>query len=1130
MSRRLRSAILWGAGLLAAAALAALAVLSIAIHRVVTPDLVAERASAALGREVSVGAVGLSLQPMLRIRLQRVSIAPDITLEKADLALRISSLLERRIEVAFVEVEDASLTLVRRADGGIELYGATHEEGEKARESGGDSEPGAAPASLALPGIELRRVAIAFEDRAVADPPLRIPFRVERLELEPVAAGARPSLSVAAAVGEHGEGGRLSLEAEVGPLEAEEPIDQHPFRARLELRSVNPAPFVPYLPSRLDAHRLEGVLEGSIAVEGRARGDLTADLALSLVEGGADLAGVGLSSPRYEGRVRRTDGSFRVEEARLQAPLVEFGEHRLRGVRAAFGFAEGTVELESLELDSLSGSWRPAGTATPGEGRAADLELHVQRTGPVALRGRLRLPSGTGEPGGRRLDVELPEVEVRDAEVEVVDRARPALPPARLRVDRLRLRDLAEGEVASCSLAARLGQGGRAGSLSLDGELGPLAWERPLAELPFALELAVGEMDPKWVASYVPERWRPSRIEGLLTAKIDAEGPARSGSAQIDVALEGGGIEIAGVELAGRTTFAGRIRRAGDALGVEAGRLTAEGLSFGGRRGEALRAGFGLANGTVELESLELDSLSGSWRPAGTATPGEGRAADLELHVQRTGPVALRGRLRLPSGTGEPGGRRLDVELPEVEVRDAEVEVVDRARPALPPARLRVDRLSLRDLAEGEVASCSLAARLGQGGRAGSLSLDGELGPLAWERPLAELPFALELAVGEMDPKWVASYVPERWRPSRIEGLLTAKIDAEGPARSGSAQIDVALEGGGIEIAGVELAGRTTFAGRIRRAGDALGVEAGRLTAEGLSFGGRRGEALRAGFGLANGTVEIEFLDLRAYDGTLHQAGRLVLGQVPEFDLRVEAAGVDARRLLGVAVEGAGPTLLEGEATVRGRWTGQPNWLEPVRGEGRVLLRGGVLPSQDLLIAVSRALLSLVPGSPTLLRERPRLARLERMTATFRAETGRVRTDDLRVWTDDFQVSGRGSVGHGGDLDCRLEVVLTGRGVGKAFVLALTNQQLRDAAKLPAVPVRVKGPAGSPSFQADVSSVPVALLRGVLGIPGRAGAAALGVVGTGRDAAGAVGGGVNRTVRRLRGGRERAEPTPDALP
>ena len=874
MSRRLRSAILWGAGLLAAAALAALAVLSIAIHRVVTPDLVAERASAALGREVSVGAVGLSLQPMLRIRLECVSIAPDITLEKADLALRISSLLERRIEVAFVEVEDASLTLVRRADGGIELYGATHEEGEKARESGGDSEPGAAPASLALPGIELRRVAIAFEDRAVADPPLRIPFRVERLELEPVAAGVRPSLSVAAAVGEHGEGGRLSLEAEVGPLEAEEPIDQHPFRARLELRSVNPAPFVPYLPSRLDAHRLEGVLEGSIAVEGRARGDLTADLALSLVEGGADLAGVGLSSPRYEGRVRRTDGSFRVEEARLQAPLVEFGEHRLRGVRAAFGFAEGTVELESLELDSLSGSWRPAGTATPGEGRAADLELHVQRTGPVALRGRLRLPSGTGESGGRRLDVELPEVEVRDAEVEVVDRARPALPPARLRVDRLRLRDLAEGEVASCSLAARLGQGGRAGSLSLDGELGPLAWERPLAELPFALELAVGEMDPKWVASYVPERWRPSRIEGLLTAKIDAEGPARSGSAQIDVALEGGGIEIAGVELAGRTTFAGRIRRAGDALGVEAGRLTAEGLSFGGRRGEALRAGFGLANGTVE----------------------------------------------------------------------------------------------------------------------------------------------------------------------------------------------------------------------------------------------------------------IEFLDLRAYDGTLHQAGRLVLGQVPEFDLRVEAAGVDASRLLGVAVEGAGPTLLEGEATVRGRWTGQPNWLEPVRGEGRVLLRGGVLPSQNLLIAVSRALLSLVPGSPTLLRERPRLARLERMTATFRAETGRVRTDDLRVWTDDFRVSGRGSVGHGGDLDCSLEVVLTGRGVGKAFVLALTNQQLRDAAKLPAVPVRVKGPAGSPSFRADVSSVPVALLRGVLGIPGRAGAAALGVVGTGRDAAGAVGGGVNRTVRRLRGGRERAEPTPDALP
>ena len=268
-------------------------------------------------------------------------------------------------------------------------------------------------------------------------------------------------------------------------------------------------------------------------------------------------------------------------------------------------------------------------------------------------------------------------------------------------------------------------------------------------------------------------------------------------------------------------------------------------------------------------------------------------------------------------------------------------------------------------------------------------------------------------------------------------------------------------------------------------------------------------------------------MELRAYDGTVHQAGRIVLGEVPSFDLRLEAAGVDAGRLLGLAVEGADPTLLEGEAAVRGRWTGQQsNWLDPVQGEGRILLHGGVLPSQDLLTAVSRSLLRLVPGSSNLLRERPRLAQLEELTSAFWFETGRVHTDDLRVRTDDFRVSGRGSIGHEGDLDFRLDVALTTRGVHKAFTLSRTHEEIRNAAMLPAVPVQVTGVAGSPRFRADATAVPVATLRGVLGLPGRAGAATRGAIGTAREAAGGLVGG----AQRLRGSREPSEPPPDVLP
>jgi hypothetical protein len=193
-------------------------------------------------------------------------------------------------------------------------------------------------------------------------------------------------------------------------------------------------------------------------------------------------------------------------------------------------------------------------------------------------------------------------------------------------------------------------------------------------------------------------------------------------------------------------------------------------------------------------------------------------------------------------------------------------------------------------------------------------------------------------------------------------------------------------------------------------------------------------------------------------------------------------------------------------------------------------LHGGVLPSQDLLTSVARSLVRLVPGASHLLREQPRLARLEQATSTFRFEAGRVHTEDLRVRTDDFLASGRGSVGHALDLDFRLDVALTTRGVHEAFALPDVREEFHEAARLPAVPVQVTGSTGSPRFRANASSVPLATLRGLLGLPGRAGAVTRGVAGTARDAAGAVGSGIVGGVDRLRGNREAGQSSPKPLP
>jgi hypothetical protein len=871
-----REALLWGAGLVALGAVAVLVAVPFAIRSVVTPAFAAERASNILGRDVSVGAVGLHFAPLLRIRLERVAVSPDITLGAVDVALRIGALLERRIEPALVVVEDASFTLVRRANGTVEIRGAAEAREGEVQPDGEDSQREAAHPLPALPEIDLRRVAVAFVDHAIADPPLRTSLLVQRLQLESVDVGQTPSLFVEAALGEGGEQGLLMLDAELGPLEMEASLGAQPVRARLRVTELPPALLLPYLPSLLEVRGIEGAIEGSVALEGRLTGALEADLAVSVVEGGLDLAGVRLSAPRFEGQLERSDAGLALTKARLETSVLEFAEHQARGVRAAFSYLDDTVEVEALDLDSYVGSSPRTEAAEAREPGTAGLELHVERTGRIALRGRLRLPS-------------------------------------------------------------------------------------------------------------------------------ESRAPAESGP---------------------------------------------------------------------------------------------------------------------------------DVELPDLEVQDAEFVVADRARPETPPVSLQVSRLHLRDFGEGETASYSLEARVGEGGGRGSLSLRGTAGPVAWRKPIAELPASFELAADAVDLAYLAPYISERWRPSQVKGRLTAKVDAEGSARAGQADVALTLEGGNLEWTGIGLGGRTSLEGRIQTRGDAVAFEGGRLSAETLSLAGRRADDLRTVFGFAGGALEIESLDLRAYDGTARLAGHVDLGEVPSFDLRVQAAEVDAGRLFDLAVEAGEPTLLEGEGAFQGRWTGEPNWLAPVRGGGRVALGGGSVPSRGLLSAVSRALLRLVPGSSRLLREgTPRLARLEALTSTFRVEDGRVRTDDLRVRTDDYRVSGRGSIGHELDLDFHLEVALTTRGVHKAFDLARTREELREGTMLPAIPVRVSGPVGSLSYRADASAVPVAALRGVLGLPGRAGAVVGGAAGTVRDAAGAVGGKVMGGARRLRGNREASEvPAAETTP
>ena len=141
--------------------------LQAALSRALPLDALIEEWSVALGAPVRVDSAAARLLPYPSVRLEGLAFESDITIERAVVELRILALLRGGLEGGRVRIRGAHVTLLRRADGSVQL-GGIEADGETDAETGERAKPASRPRALpGLPHAELRDTVIRYVDHSV---------------------------------------------------------------------------------------------------------------------------------------------------------------------------------------------------------------------------------------------------------------------------------------------------------------------------------------------------------------------------------------------------------------------------------------------------------------------------------------------------------------------------------------------------------------------------------------------------------------------------------------------------------------------------------------------------------------------------------------------------------------------------------------------------------------------------------------------------------------------------------------------------------------------------------------------------------------------------------------------------
>ncbi len=973
--------------------------------------LVEARAEKALGRDVRLGEMSLSLFPTLGLKVDDVGIGalPEegggdlLTAGSLRVGARLGPLLQKRLEVTSLVLEEPSMVLARDTEGkwNVErlLAGDTAEENGEAT-AGGDGSGGG---ELSIDRLRLTGGTLNLRD-ASGEAPLEVVLTGLDLDLDGVSPGSVESFELSTSFASAPEA-RLEIAGRSGPPGDDSQSPE--LHASVELRRMTGD-----LATRLATaagYRLDGVFANR-PFDASARLDMTpgATSLSDLVVDGLDLDLRRDADERYNFSTPESAAGAEAETAPFTVQGVRLSDIRLRLRDAPRGRAPLDVTLDDLdaELDGWplespasfklsagiggGGGLEASGSAGPATGGGLDLAMDV--TGkdlPGTLAATLAAAGGadlSGVVGERPIDVTA-RLEIA-ADTIAVTRLELSGADLDLRRDRggrwnFRLPEggaadsptLAVSDVVLDDMRLRL-RDETAGDRPLDAVFDGLRLEldRLPSEGPAALRLTsrisgdggTGEID-------VSGRAGPAAGDDLplqLTAKISGL-PLATIQPMLEVlAGEGEGAGRGDLDLIVEGTFPARLEATGNAR--LAGAKVASGaptrlipLDLVARFDAAVSRG----GEDVDFRTLDVDLEGSTLSLRGTVQQqGGARRWDMSLAPTRLPPDRLKALMALfaeDTVLDFSGGEPIEIEA-LAQGSTAAGETMDLSgrlavrdlRLAHPALAIPLERISAEARFRGETVEISgLSARVGSNDLSGEMTLTGFAAP--------RLAFDLRAETADLG-----------------ELLSLAAEDAPAAPEDSAASGEALFAEGDLRIAAGtwDTLTFTDLTAHLRLENDVATLEPAAMKLYGGSFRGRLVADLTADPTALTIRGDAENIDVDPFLSSNLDLGNLLFGR---FTGELEASGAGAD---------------------------YDSMLASLTGGGTARVDEGRLGRTDLLGAVAKV--AGVLGQRTLASLANRLAtestRFERLEGRFRLAEGKMQFEELLLDSPDFALRGKG--------------------------------------------------------------------------------------------------------------------------
>jgi len=358
-----------------ACAVLLLLALQAALSRALPLDALIEKWATNLGVPVRVDSATARLLPYPSVRLEGLAFERDITIERAVVKLRILALLRGGFEGGRVRIRGAHVTLLRRADGSVQLGDLA-----TAVETGDRAKPASRPRALpALPHAELRDTVIRYVDHTVSSGQQVTELHLRTTDVR--THHASDELEIHASGRLDSESGSDSLHVAV-QLGAAPEQGKRPLSVDIQMDGIDPARVVPHLPRKWGIRAAVGSLAGRIFLAWGQVDGFDGELDLHFSPGTADYAGVHCGGQIDFQAQLHDDGEFSLTDGRVRADTASFGPIDARELKGRLGYTKHVVTFDALEFEGWGGSVSAKGTLTVEHPLAFDLELAAKGLAP----------------------------------------------------------------------------------------------------------------------------------------------------------------------------------------------------------------------------------------------------------------------------------------------------------------------------------------------------------------------------------------------------------------------------------------------------------------------------------------------------------------------------------------------------------------------------------------------------------------------------------------------------------------------------------------------------------------------------------------------------------------------------